>query len=103
MAALHHFVQRVFHIVAQIVEAQLIIRGIGDVGGISILTCRVIHVVFDAFNPKAQRFMHAAHPVGIALGEIIVHCHHMHWRASQCVKVAWKCGNQCFAFTGFHF
>ena len=36
MAALNHLVQLVFHVVAQIVEAEFVIGAIGDVGGIGL-------------------------------------------------------------------
>ena len=48
VAALAHFCARIFHIVAQIIKAQLIIGGIGDVGRISDFTRLIIHIMHNA-------------------------------------------------------
>ena len=83
MAALRHFLERIFHIVAQVIKAQLIIGRIGNVGGIGVFALVIVHLMGDAANPQPHGFMHLAHPIGIALRQIIIDRDHMHRLARQ--------------------
>ncbi len=47
VAALHHLVAAVFHVVAQVVEAELVIGAVGDVGGVAGLALGVVEAVDD--------------------------------------------------------
>ena len=40
MAALHHVLEPVLHVVAQIVEAELVVGAVGDVAGVGCLALR---------------------------------------------------------------
>src|SRR5579883_3316814 len=72
MAALNHLGELVLHIVAQIVEAELIIGAIGDVGGIGAAAFVVIKAVDDDSGREAKKPVDAANPFGVAAGEVIV-------------------------------
>ena len=103
MAALAHIGARIFHIVAQIIKTQLIIGGIGYVCRIGFFARFIIHIMDNAADAQPQSLMHDAHPIGIALGEIIIDRHHMHGASRQGVQIAWQSGDKRFAFAGFHF
>ena len=47
VSALGHGVQRVFHVVAQIVEAELVVGAIGDVGAIGGLALVIVQAMHD--------------------------------------------------------
>ncbi len=47
--------------------------------------------------------MQASHPFGVAVGQIVVHRHHMHAVAAQRVEVGGQRRDQRLAFTGAHF
>ena len=103
VAALAHIGARIFHIVAQIIKTQLIIGGIGNVCRISAFARFIIHIMDNTADAQPQSLMHDTHPIGIALGEIIIDRHHMHGAARQGVQITRQSGDQCFAFAGFHF
>ena len=43
-----------------------------------------------------------AHPLGVTLGQIVVHGHHMHTLAGQCIQINRQRGHQGFTLTGRH-
>ena len=83
MAALHHllFVDR--HIVAQIIEAQLVIRAVGDIGGIGRAALLRGQIVDDEADGQPQKTVDLAHPLRVALGEIIVDRDDVHAPSGQ--------------------
>ena len=101
--ALHHLFEMVFHVVAQIVETQLVVGAICNVTGIGCTALVVVQPMHDDARGHAQGRIDFAHPACIALGQIVVHCHDMHALAGKRVKVNRQSGHQCFAFAGFHF
>ena len=72
MRALDAIVEPEFHVVAKIVEAELIVGAIGDVGVISGLALVIVKVVNDDAGGKSEKLVQAAHPFGIAASEIVV-------------------------------
>ncbi len=58
MAALHHVVFISHHVVAQIVEAELVVGAVGNVGIISFPAGIAIHALHDQTHRQAQQ--HAA-------------------------------------------
>ena len=102
VAALGHGVQRVFHVVAQIVEAELVVGAVGDVGGIGGLALAVVQAMDDAAHAHAQETVDLAHPFAVALGQIVVDRHHMHAVAGQRIEIDGQGGDQGLAFAGLH-
>ena len=47
VAALHALRQIVLHVVAQIIEAELVVRAVGDVGGVGGAALHVVQIVHD--------------------------------------------------------
>ena len=72
VAALHHLGRAHLHVVAQVVEAQLVVGAVGDVAGVLRAPLVVVELVHDAADAEAQELVDAAHPLGVALGEVVV-------------------------------
>ena len=100
--ALHHLGDVAGHVVAQVVEAQLAVGGIGDVAGVVGPAGSGRHVLLDQAHREAQEAVHLAHPLGVAPGQVVVHGHHVHAPAGEGVEVGRQGGHQGFALAGFH-
>ena len=61
VTALNHLGPVVFHIVAQIVEAELVVRRVGDVAGISRVTLLVGQAVDDDARRHSEEAVEATH------------------------------------------
>ena len=72
VAALDHLRHVVFHVVAQIVEAELVVGAVGDVGGVGLAALLVVEPVHDDADRQAEEPVDLPHPLGVAAGEIIV-------------------------------
>ncbi len=59
------------HVVAQVVEAELVVGAVGDVGEIGRLLVRVLHLRHDDTHGEPEEAVDAAHPLGIALREVV--------------------------------
>ena len=102
VAALDHLLGRIFHIVAKIVEAELVVGAVGHVGGVFHLALRVVQLMHDAADGEAEKFVDGAHPGGVALGEVVVHRHHVHAAAGERVEIDGERCDQRLAFAGLH-
>ncbi len=56
----------------------------------------------DAADGQAQKAIDLAHPVGVALGEIVVDGDDMDAFAGQRIQIDGQRGDECFAFAGLH-
>jgi hypothetical protein len=99
---LDHVLQPVLHVVAQIVEAELVVGAVSDVAGIGRLALLVVEPMHDDADRQAEEIINLPHPLGVALGEIIVDGHHMHAAAAERVEVNGKGRDQRLAFAGLH-
>ena len=102
MAALNHLGKLVFHVVAEIVEAELIVGAIGDVGGIGAAAFVVIEAMHDDPGRKAEEMINASHPFGVAAGEIIVDGDDMDALARERVEIGGERRDKGLAFAGAH-
>ena len=85
-AVLDLLLQRRGHVVAQVVEPELgvgAVRDVGRVGG-ALLLVR-LHVLQHA-DGEAERLVDRAHPVGVAAGEVVVDGHQVHALAGERVE-----------------
>ena len=101
--ALHFAVHVFHHVVAQIIEAEFVVRAVGDIGGISHLAFGGHLVAQNHAHGQIQKLIQRAHDVGIALRQIIVHGNDVHALARQCVQIHGQRGHQRFAFARAHF
>ena len=103
MAALHAVLDVELHVVAQIIEAELVVRAVSNVGAVVLLALVVVEVVDDGADGEAQEAVHPAHPFGVAFGEVIVDGDDVNALAFERVEVAGQGGDERFAFAGLHF
>ena len=102
VAALHAIGEVVFHVVAQIVEAELVVGAVGDVGAIGGAALRVVEIVDDHADGEAQYAVDRPHPFGVAAGEVIVDGDDVHAAAGERIQISGKSGDQRLSFAGFH-
>ena len=99
---LYHLVQMILHVVAQIVEAEFVVGGVGHVAGIGGPAFLVGQAVDDDARGQSQEAVDLAHPGGVAAGEVVVHGHHMYALAGECIEIDRERCDESFAFTGLH-
>ncbi|MNL69315.1 hypothetical protein D3C87_1941630 [compost metagenome] len=72
MAALDHLGDVEPQIVAEVVEAELVVRAIGDVAAVSLAARAVVHTRKNDADRKAEEAMNPADLLRIAGGEVVV-------------------------------
>ena len=90
------------HVVAEIVEPELVVRAVGDVGGVRHLALGVVELVLDHADGHPEEAVDAAHPLGVAAGEVVVHGHDVDALALERVQVGGKRGDERLALAGLH-
>src|SRR5712671_5185779 len=93
MAALNAVREVVLHVVAEIIEAELVVGAVGDVGSVSRATLLVVEVVHDHADREAEGAIERAHPFGVAASEVIVYGNNVHAPAGQGVQGGGQSGN----------
>ena len=101
--SLNELLDRVLHVVAQIVEAEFVVRAVGHVGLVGRPALGVVESMNDGPHRQAQKAVDLAHPLGIALGQEVIDRHHVHPLARQAVEITRQRGHQGLAFAGLHF
>ncbi len=94
---------RVAHVVAEIIETELVVRAVGDVAGIGLLPVGGVHLALDGVDRQTQRQVQRPHPFHVATGQVVVHRDHVYALAFQGVEVGRQRGHQRLAFAGDHF
>ena len=100
--ALHAVLDLELHVVAQVVEAEFVVGSVGDVGGVCGPALVVVQIVHDHAHRQPQELVNLAHPLGVALGQVVVHRHHVHAVPGQRVQITRERRHQRFAFAGLH-
>ncbi len=102
MAALNHLRHVVFHIVAQIVEAELVVRAVGDVRRIGLAALIVVETMHNHANGHPKELVDLAHPLRVAAGEIVVDGDDMHAFPAKRVEIDCGGGDERLALAGAH-
>ncbi len=102
VAALDHVGELELHVVAEVVEAELVVGAVGDVGGVGFAALLVGEVVDDDADGEAEEAVDLAHPLGVALGEVVVDGDDVDAAAGEGVEVAGEGGDEGLAFAGLH-
>ena len=102
VAALHALLDRPRHVVAQVVEAELVVRAVRDVGVVLLAAHVGPHVRQDAADLEAEEAVDPAHPLRVALGQVVVDGDDVHALARQRVEVGRQRGDQGLALAGLH-
>ena len=78
MPALHAVGTIKLHVVAQIVETELVIGAVSYVGSIRGAALAVIEIVHNHADGKPEELVNLPHPLGIAFGQVVIHRHYVH-------------------------
>ena len=102
VAALDAVRQVVLHVVAEIVEAEFVVRAVGNVRAIGRAPFGIAQVVDDDAHRQAQRAVDRAHPLRVAPRQVIVDRDDVNAAAGQRVQNRGKRRDQRLAFARFH-
>ena len=103
MRTLHKVVGCGSHIVAQIVEAKLVVSTESDVCFIRLATLQSVRLVLiDAIHRQAVEHIQRTHPLGVALCEVVVDGHHVNTIAGKGIEEHRESSHECLTFTGSH-
>ena len=100
---LHALVERVHHVVAQVIEAELVVRSVGDVrvvGGAALGRARL--GVVEARDREPEVGVQVPHPLRVAAGEVRVDRHQVRALPGERIEVERQRGDEGFAFAGRH-
>ena len=102
VAALNVALDRVLDVVAQVVEPELRVRAVRDVGPVAELALGVGQAVHDDADRHAQELVDPPHPLGVAAGQVVVDRDDVDALAGQRVQVDRQRRDQRLAFAGLH-
>ncbi|OPZ51745.1 MAG: hypothetical protein BWY91_02604 [bacterium ADurb.BinA028] len=103
MPALDQLVRRPGHVVAQVVEAELVVRAVGDVLGIFGAALVGGHRGEDAAGLQPEHPVDAAHQLRLVLGQVVVDRDDVNALARERVEVGRQGRDEGLALTGAHF
>ena len=83
MLALDVVLQVELHVVAQVVEAELVVLPVGDVAAVGDLALLVGHAVHDDADGQAEEIVDAPHPLGVAPRQVVVDRDDVHAAAAS--------------------
>ena len=90
------------HVVAQVVEPELVVRRVDDVRGIRLALVPRIHPGDHHPGLHAEEFVDRPHPLRIALREVVVHGDDVHAAAGERIQAGGERGRQGLALAGAH-
>ena len=102
MAALHEAFERDGHVVAQVVEAELGVRPVRDVGVVRLLARPERHHVLDRAGAHAEHLEDGLRPLLVALGEVVVDRDEVRAAAGERVQVQRLRRDERLALAGLH-
>ena len=82
--ALDQVIGALGHVVAQVVEAELVVGAVGDVAGVLLAALGGGLAHEDAAGGQSQETVDAPHEVGLVLGEVVVDGDDVDALAGQC-------------------
>ena len=102
VAALDALLQRARHVVAEVVEAELVVRAVGDVAAVGLAALVRLHRRQDHAGGEAEEVVDTAHPLRVVLREVVVDGDDVDAVAVQRVEVRRQGRHQRLALTGLH-
>ena len=92
------------HVIAQVVETELVIGTEGNVGHISLTAgVRVRLVLIDAVDAKTMELVQRPHPLRVTLSQVVVHRNNVYAVTGKRVQENRQSSHQGFTLTGSHF
>ena len=102
VAALDVLRQLELHVVAEVVESELVVRAVGDIRRIGLLPLGVVQLVLDDADRHAQEAVDPAHPLRVAAGQVVVRRDDVDAFAFERVQIRGEGRDQRLAFAGLH-
>ena len=103
MAALHEVGRRRGHIVAQVVEAKLVVRTESDISEVGLTASLGVGLMLvDTVYRETVEHVKRPHPLGVTLGQIVVHGNHMHAVSGESIKEYGQRSHEGLTFTRCH-
>ena len=102
VTALHVVREVELHVVAQVVEAELVVGAVGDVAGVGDLAFLVVEVVLDDADRHPEEAVDAAHPLRVAAGQVVVDRDDVDALALERVEIGRQRRDERLAFAGLH-
>ena len=102
VSALDGLLERPRHVVAQVVEAELVVGAVGDVAVVRGLALVGRHLRVDDADREAEEAVDTAHGLGVALREVVVDRDDVDALAGERVEVGGQRADQRLALTGLH-
>ena len=102
VAALHVVRELELHVVAQVVEAELVVGAVGDVAGVGDLPLGVVQVVLDDADRHAEEAVDPAHPLRVAAGQVVVDGDDVDALACERIQVGGQGRHERLALAGLH-
>src|SRR6185369_5906600 len=103
MTTLHARREVKLHVVAQVIEAKLVVGAVSDVGSVGSLALEVVHVVLNTTDFKTEEAMDLAHPLRVTRSEIIVDRDHVNTAATrECIQIRRQGGDERLALARAH-
>ncbi len=90
------------HVVAQVVEAELVVGSVGDVRGVALLALRLGEIVEDHADGEAQEAVDLTHPLGVEAGQVVVHGDDVNTVSGERVQVGRQSRDEGLALAGLH-
>ncbi len=100
--ALYVILQGKLHVVPEIVEAELVVGPVGDVGIVRLAPLVVVQAVDDHPHRKAEEAVEPPHPLGVAFCQVVVDRHHVDAAPGQGIEVGGQGCHQGLPLTGLH-
>ena len=97
-----HLVQPELHVVAKVVEAELVVGAVCHVRRISIPALGIGQAVDDAAYRQTEEAIDRSHPLGIAPSQVVVDGDDVHALGRERVEIDRKGRDQCLAFARLH-
>ena len=91
------------HVVAQVVEAKLVVRAVGNVGHVLLTTLLGSLTSKNHTGSHTQSAVNAAHQFTLIAREIVIHRDNVHATTRDGVEVGGERRHERLSFTGLHF
>ena len=69
---LHELLDIELHVVAEIIEAELVVGAVSDVACVRRLSLRITHVMLYDSNGHSEESIDAPHPLRVSSGEVVI-------------------------------
>jgi hypothetical protein len=100
--ALDHLSSGELHVVTEIVESELVVLSVRNIGLIRGATRLLTNTVVHATNREPKEGMNAAHPLSVTSSKVIVHRYNVYTFPRKRVQVGRKGSYESFTLSGSH-